>query len=166
MRMQVQSLVSLSGLRIRHCREPWCRSQTRLGSLVAVAVAQDSSYSSDSTHSLGTSICSGCGPPKKRPSPSQPCANLCAAHNPRVSGPVLLWPGCFAADSLGLIFTSATLAVPTFTLTDSGSFSLKAGPTWWPSYQLLLLLSGARPSPLDPSLSHRGACSSWCPSAI
>ena len=38
MRMWVWSLVLLSGLRIWHCRELWCRSQTRLGSCVAVAV--------------------------------------------------------------------------------------------------------------------------------
>ena len=30
MRMHVQSLASLSGLRIRHCPELWCRSQTWL----------------------------------------------------------------------------------------------------------------------------------------
>ena len=41
---------------------PWCRSQTELGSCVAVAVAQASGYSSDSTPSLGTSTCR----PKKR----------------------------------------------------------------------------------------------------
>ena len=29
---------SLSGLRIRCCREPWCRSQTQLGSGIAVAL--------------------------------------------------------------------------------------------------------------------------------
>ena len=34
----VQSLASRSGLRIQHCRELWCRWQTRLGSCVAVAV--------------------------------------------------------------------------------------------------------------------------------
>ena len=38
MRMQVQSLALLSGLKIRYCHELWCRSQTRLGSLVAMAV--------------------------------------------------------------------------------------------------------------------------------
>ena len=32
MRIQVQSLASLSGLRIRHYCELWCRSQTRFGS--------------------------------------------------------------------------------------------------------------------------------------
>ena len=39
MRMRVQSLVSLSGLRIWRCHELWCRSQTWLGSWVVVAVA-------------------------------------------------------------------------------------------------------------------------------
>ena len=37
----------------------WCRSQMRLGSGVAVAVPQAGSCSSDSTPSLGTSICHG-----------------------------------------------------------------------------------------------------------
>ena len=32
MRIQVQSLASLSGLRIQHCCELWCRSHTQLGS--------------------------------------------------------------------------------------------------------------------------------------
>ena len=44
----------------------WCRLQTRLGSHVAVAVAWASSYSSDSTPSLGTSICHECGPKKTK----------------------------------------------------------------------------------------------------
>ena len=35
----VGSLGLLSGLRIQRCRELWCRSQRRLGSGVAVAVA-------------------------------------------------------------------------------------------------------------------------------
>ena len=56
MRTQVQSLNSLSGLRIQHCLELWCRWQMQLGSGVAVAVAQAGSYSSNSTPSLGTSI--------------------------------------------------------------------------------------------------------------
>ena len=37
MRLWVQFLASLSGLRIRHCHELWCRSQTRLGYGIAVA---------------------------------------------------------------------------------------------------------------------------------
>ena len=38
MRMQVQSVASLSGLRIQHYYDLWCRWQMRLGSGVAVAV--------------------------------------------------------------------------------------------------------------------------------
>jgi len=37
MRMQVRPLASLSGLRIQHCRELWCRSQKLPGSHVAVS---------------------------------------------------------------------------------------------------------------------------------
>ena len=57
--MQVQSLTLLSRLRIPHCRELWCKLQTRLGSHIAVAVAQAGSYSSNSTPSLGMSLCHG-----------------------------------------------------------------------------------------------------------
>ena len=66
MRLQVQSLASLSGVRIRRCCELWCRSQTWLRSGVAVAVAQAGHYSSDSTPSLGTSICHRWDPKKKK----------------------------------------------------------------------------------------------------
>ena len=38
MRMWVQSLASLSVLRVQHCRELWYRSQTQLRSCIAVAV--------------------------------------------------------------------------------------------------------------------------------
>ena len=38
MRLWVQSLASLIGLRIRHCHKLWCRSQTWLRSCVSVAV--------------------------------------------------------------------------------------------------------------------------------
>ena len=47
MRMQVRSLTSLRGLRIQHYRELRYRSQTRLRSHVAVAMAQASSCSSE-----------------------------------------------------------------------------------------------------------------------
>ena len=56
-RMQVQSLASLSGLRIQCCSELRCRLQMRLESHIAVAVVQASGYSSDLTPGLGTSIC-------------------------------------------------------------------------------------------------------------
>ena len=64
MRTQVQSLASLSRLRILSCHDQWCRSQTLLGSGVAVPVASVGSYSSDLTPSLGTSICCRYGPKK------------------------------------------------------------------------------------------------------
>ena len=48
MRIQVRLLAPLSGLRIQSCHKLWCRSQTWLGSGVAVAVMQ-ASVSPDST---------------------------------------------------------------------------------------------------------------------
>ena len=66
MKLRVQSLPLLSGLRIQHCCELWCRSQARLGSGVAVAVVYASSCSSNSAPSLGTSICRRCGPKKQK----------------------------------------------------------------------------------------------------
>ena len=50
---QVRSLASLSGLRIQGRHELWCGSQMWPGSGVAVAVAQASGYSSDSTPAYG-----------------------------------------------------------------------------------------------------------------
>ena len=49
MRLWVRSLDSLSGLRIWHCHEQWCRLQICLGSHVAVALVQAGGYSSDQT---------------------------------------------------------------------------------------------------------------------
>ena len=53
MRIWVQSLTSLSGLRIWHCHELWCSSQTRLISGIAVAVVQANSCSSHWTPQPG-----------------------------------------------------------------------------------------------------------------
>ena len=66
MRLQIQSLVSLSGLMIWCCHELWCKSKMWLGSGIAVALAQAGGYSSDLTPSLGTSICHGCSPRKDK----------------------------------------------------------------------------------------------------
>ena len=66
MRLQVQFLALLSGSRIQHCCELWCRSQTWLRSHIAAAVVQASSCSSNWTTKLGTSICRECSP-RKRP---------------------------------------------------------------------------------------------------
>ena len=66
MRMGVQSLTLISRLRICHCCKEQCRSQTWLGSWLAVAVVKASSCSSDLTPSLGTSICHKFSPKKKK----------------------------------------------------------------------------------------------------
>ena len=63
MRMQVQSLALLSGLRIWHCHELWCRSHL---AWICVAVSVAGSYSSNSASSLGTSICCGCSLKKQK----------------------------------------------------------------------------------------------------
>ena len=57
---------SISGLRIKCCREPWNSSQLWLGIRVAMALVWACSYSSDLSRSLGTSTCCGCGPKKAR----------------------------------------------------------------------------------------------------
>ena len=70
MKLWVQSMASLSGLRIWRSHELWCRSQKRLrpsvAVVVAMAVAVASHWSSDLTPSLGTSICHRSGPKKKK----------------------------------------------------------------------------------------------------
>ena len=55
----------LSGLRIWCCHELWCRSQTWLGSDVAVVVAQAGSCSSNRIPTLGISVCRRCSPKKQ-----------------------------------------------------------------------------------------------------
>ena len=57
---------SLGGSGIRSCWELWCRLQMRVGSLFFWAVASASSCGSDSTPSLGTSMCRGFGPKKQK----------------------------------------------------------------------------------------------------
>ena len=59
MRMWVEPLALLSGLRIQHCT-------AQIHVAAAMAVAQASSCSSDLTPSLGTSICRGFGPKKTK----------------------------------------------------------------------------------------------------
>ena len=70
MKMRVRCLAYISGLRVRRCPELWCGLQTQLASQVAVAVAvavalAQAGSNSDSTPSLGTSICCKCGPEKQ-----------------------------------------------------------------------------------------------------
>ena len=101
MRMRVRSLASLSGLKIWHCHKLRCMSQTWLGSGFAVAEAKASSCSSDSTPSLGTSICHGCGSKKtkiiiaiikRRGLKSRKLEEFLLWHN-RIGG-ILGVPGC------------------------------------------------------------------------
>ena len=66
LRLQVRSLASHSELRIWYCHDLWCRSQTQLGSRVAVTVVWASSCSSNQNLSLGTSICQGFDPKKTK----------------------------------------------------------------------------------------------------
>ena len=75
MRLRVQSLALLSGLKIQLCRELWRRSQTRLGSGIAVAVAVASNCSSNWHPGLGTSICCGCSPKKQKKTNKQTKSN-------------------------------------------------------------------------------------------
>ena len=99
MRMWVQSLASLSGLRIRHRHELWCRSQTRLRPHVAVAVAQAGSCSLNLTPSLGTSICHRCGHKKKKKILAQRRPNI----KPDLKGDI---------STLILVYTYATRGCP------------------------------------------------------
>ena len=66
MRLRVRFLASLSGLGIQHCHELWCRSQTQLGSGVAVTVVWARGHSSDLTPSLGISMCHRCSSKKQK----------------------------------------------------------------------------------------------------
>ena len=50
----------------QRCHELGCRSQMWLRSRVAVAVVQASSFSSNWTPSMGTSMCHRCGPKKTK----------------------------------------------------------------------------------------------------
>ena len=76
MRTQVQFLALIGGLRIWHCCDMQCRSQTRFRCMV-VAVAEASSCSSNQTPSLGTPTCWKCSPKKynKKEYYEQLCAN-------------------------------------------------------------------------------------------
>ena len=75
MRTQIPSLALLNGLRIWHCQELWYRLHMQLGSQVALAVVQTGSYNSDSTPSLGTSICCGCNAKKQKKQKKNPCVH-------------------------------------------------------------------------------------------
>ena len=54
--MQVRSLALPSGLRIHHCCELWCRSQTWLGSGVVVAAAQIQPLTWEPPYAMGAAL--------------------------------------------------------------------------------------------------------------
>ena len=66
MRIRVWSLASIRRLRIQHCCELWCRSQTQLESCIAVALVVGWQLQLWFDPSLGTSICSKCVPRKTK----------------------------------------------------------------------------------------------------
>ena len=66
MRMQVRSLASLSGLRIRRCHELWCKSHDAARIWCCCGCGVAAGHSSDRTPSLGTSMCCWCGPKKTK----------------------------------------------------------------------------------------------------
>ena len=54
MRLQIQSLALLGGLRIWHCHELWCRSQTQPGSQVATAPIRPLAW--EPSYAAGTAL--------------------------------------------------------------------------------------------------------------
>ena len=65
----------IGGVTIWHCHELQCRLQTWLGSGAAVAVAKASGYGSNSTPSLGSSICHRYKPKKTKKNKKQKKSN-------------------------------------------------------------------------------------------
>ena len=92
-RMLVPSLALLSGLRIRCCWELWWRSQVWLRPSVAVAVewAGSSSFSYNSTSSLGTSVFCGWAQKQKKKKKKKKKKRVLKYHMPVISGIVILW---------------------------------------------------------------------------
>ena len=100
MRMQVRSLVLLSGSGIWRCCERWCRLQTWLGSCIAVAVVEAGGCSSDSASSLGTSTCCKCSPKKQTNQPREHFRVVQWVKDPELlqlwhRSQLQLWPGNF-----------------------------------------------------------------------
>ena len=73
--MGVPSLALISGLRTQHCHKLWWRSRMWFRSIIAVTVAVvcSCSSSSDSTPSLGDSICCRCSPEKTNKQTNKSC---------------------------------------------------------------------------------------------
>ena len=103
MRMLVQSLASLTELRIQHCHKMQHRSQMLLRSGVAVAVVK-AGYGSNSTPSLWTSICCTCYLKNRKKKIKWDIFLLLGAVEVSLSGPwvrlllELSVPWCFLLD--------------------------------------------------------------------
>ena len=110
---------SLAWLRIWHCRELWCRSQTWLGSCVAVAVVLAGSCNSDSVPSLGTSTHRRCGPKKQKTD-----KNNKQRSSKSVQGSKSSWPPLFPEGVIG------DAEVSSDPLLSSALLSLLTGATW------------------------------------
>ena len=104
MKLRVRSLALLLGLRIRRCRELWCRLQMRLGSHVTVVLVWASGYSSDSTPSLGTSICRGSGPRKGKKTKNKNKTHTWPDSSRKSCGDSPFYPCCNNIIVLSLFF--------------------------------------------------------------
>ena len=80
-RLGVRSLALFSGLRISCSHELCCQLQTWLRSCIAVAVRLVGSCSSNSTPSLGTSVCCRYGPKKRKKSKINKEHSSCLEYN-------------------------------------------------------------------------------------
>ena len=67
----------------------WCRLKKQLGSCIAMAVVQAGSYSSDSTLSLGSTLCCKCSPKKAKKKGKTRREGGRAGENPAQLGRVL-----------------------------------------------------------------------------
>ena len=143
MRTRVPSLALLSGLRIQHCCELWCRSQTRLRSCIAVAVAWASSCRSISTPSLGISICRGHGPwGKKKEKKGQGLRKRTKSSNP------------FHRPAQTCIKPTTAVPLPAPPLTHTHTPGSISTCRWPPSHSTPLYQQGELPQPHIPSRHH------------
>ena len=138
MRFRVRALVLLSGLRIRHCHELWCRLQTRLRPCIAIAVVQASSCSCNSTPSLGTSICCRWSPKKQNKQKENKTSSLNPTylHNSPLSPSLcnhLEKQDLFAFSFPLSIYFSTQCNLASSLLTPVTLFSLTSPMTWVPN---------------------------------
>ena len=103
---------------IPHCCELWCSLQTRLGSRIAVAVVQASSYSSNLTLNTGTAICCWCSPKKQKIRERKKKKKKSLSHNSDNTGSLT----CCATRKLHLFFYSSQFQSPCSSLLNAFTF--------------------------------------------